>query len=506
MVHTAFLSPSSSTTTKEEEEEEKVSLLTTKVVDRMRRDMNQLRQILLQEEKGEEEHNSRNNHTNVDATTTTAEDDSTAPASSPIDNTMENNKITSQQLLPQSSSTSSSPPPPSSSKRIHVIRCLVLDVPLILLFVSLVVVFVMRTIWMDYYVPLMERAKRTDIDLIEEYTYYERSCTVRDITEFQQPLQQQQTQYHDSNSTQKHPTEYSISLLEDTLLQHGAVLLPQLLSGETVAQLRQYLQYKNAHLKEEEVYPMSQGYQRLSYGLESTEDIAVRKALAELTSHAQLPMLLERMFGMKDPALTELTAITSYTGAEDQVIHSDTKSDGYAAQFGRTYAHTYSLFVPMQDTVTEMGITQLCPGTHYCTNEDMAEYCEEHMVGVNQAYYANSKENNGTNDDDESEPTWKAGDGFMFNQQVWHGGSRHTDPNRPERIMFVVSFIARPQLGYDPRQLARGTYYHMRWNMWGYVLFFSSIMTSWLASYRFGFFTWTFSLTLSFLCFIHDLF
>ena len=110
---------------------------------------------------------------------------------------------------------------------------------------------------------------------------------------------------------------------------------------------------------------------------------------------------------MPDPALTEITTIKSFYGAEEQVIHSDTKSDGYAAQFARTYSHTYSLFIPVQPITTEMGVTQLCPGTHMCTN-DMAESCEQEMFGINEAY---------------DDAIWKAGDGALLNQQVWHGGS-----------------------------------------------------------------------------------
>ena len=49
-----------------------------------------------------------------------------------------------------------------------------------------------------------------------------------------------------------------------------------------------------------------------------------------------------------------------------------------------------------------MGVTEICPGTHYCTN-DMAEVCEDAMLGVNQAY-----------EDD----VWRAGDGVLLNQQV----------------------------------------------------------------------------------------
>jgi hypothetical protein len=286
-----------------------------------------------------------------------------------------------------------SPPPPVQHVPTSwkIARCIILDIPLMLLFLSLAMVYFMRVCWTDYYLPIMERARRTDDQLLDEYTYYERSCTSEDVTHGFQP--------NTINST----TEEAM----DMLLLHGATTIPQLLTPFTIAKLRYYLQYKNRIVTEEEAIPMSQPYRRLSYGIEATEHPAVSMALSEITSHPWLPQFLEQVLGVPDPALTEITAITAYYGAEDQVIHSDTKSDGYAAQFARTYTHTYSLFIPVQSVTSKMGVTQLCPGTHYCTN-DLQEVCDQHMLGVNQFFDDN---------------VWKAGDGVLINQQVWHGGS-----------------------------------------------------------------------------------
>ena len=62
----------------------------------------------------------------------------------------------------------------------------------------------------------------------------------------------------------------------------------------------------------------------------------------------------------------------------------------------------------MQPITAHMGVTQLCPGTHFCTN-DMQDVCEEEMFGINEAY---------------EDEVWKEGDGALLNQQVWHGGSK----------------------------------------------------------------------------------
>lgn len=68
------------------------------------------------------------------------------------------------------------------------------------------------------------------------------------------------------------------------------------------------------------------------------------------------------------------------------------------------------------------------------------------------------------------EGVFPAGSGALLNQHVWHRGAAHTDPDAPERIVFIMSFLARPQYNIDPRQLSRGTYFHQKWNMWGHTV------------------------------------
>lgn len=92
-----------------------------------------------------------------------------------------------------------------------------------------------------------------------------------------------------------------------------------------------------------------------------------------------------------------------------------------------------------------MGMTDLCPGTHYCGN-DLSTMCENTKMSLANA--------------DPSGPHFRAGDGALLNQIVWHRGATHRDPNSLERIVFIVSFLARPDVQRDPRQLSRGTYFH----------------------------------------------
>jgi hypothetical protein len=163
------------------------------------------------------------------------------------------------------------------------------------------------------------------------------------------------------------------------------------------------------------------------------------------------------------------------------------KPDGNGVKFGRTYSHSYSLFLPLQDTTGDMGATDLCPGTHFCASDDLWDVCEANRIGLHNirpkytggsSSSSSSSRNQSSVDDDKNredeyeykgdgeEGIWRAGDGALFNQQVWHRGTAHVDDDGPDRVMFIVSFLRRP-VADDPRQLARGTYFHQKWLNWG---------------------------------------
>ena len=113
--------------------------------------------------------------------------------------------------------------------------------------------------------------------------------------------------------------------------------------------------------------------------------------------------------------------------------------------------HSHSLFIALQDTSAAMGATSFCPGTHYCANDGMSQVCQEYGFAISEA---------------SPHKVWHSGDAALLSQHVWHRGAKHVDPEAPERILFVMTFLARPNLTKDRRQLSRGTYFHMRWNMW----------------------------------------
>lgn len=100
-----------------------------------------------------------------------------------------------------------------------------------------------------------------------------------------------------------------------------------------------------------------------------------------------------------------------------------------------------------------MGATEVCPGTYMCGNEYAADTCAD----IN--FQVSGKDN-----------LWRTGDGLLMNQQSFHRGAAHVDPNAPDRVVFIVTFAPRPLEGGDTRLLGQGGSYSLRWDMWGHTL------------------------------------
>jgi hypothetical protein len=328
----------------------------------------------------------------------------------------------------------------SGRKRIQFYcRAIMIDIPLLILFSCFVTLHCIDSIYHRFFIPMFKLSARTlsDKNLRREFTYYNRHCTMHDITTFRAD------ELILSNSTN---AEEGV----DSMMTHGATLIPQILDVNTAHKLRKFIISRNLAINKFEKIPVSQGKNRISFGIEATEAPIVSEALRQVSNHLLFRGIIQGLLGI-DPALTEITAITAWFGAPDQVWHQDVKEDGSGIKFARTFSHSYSLFIALQDTTEEMGATTLCPGTHYCTNS-LIDVCDKYGFPLSGAG-----------------PTevWRAGDGALLNQQVWHKGSKHTDPTALERVIFIVSFIGRP----DPtRQLSRGTYFHQKWLSWGHTL------------------------------------
>ena len=100
-----------------------------------------------------------------------------------------------------------------------------------------------------------------------------------------------------------------------------------------------------------------------------------------------------------------------------------------------------------------MGATGICPGTYMCGNEDAMDTCENHGIQV-------SGEKN----------LWKAGHGMFVNQQSFHRGAAHIDPDAPHRVVFIITFSPRPMERGETRMMGKGGSYSLRWDMWGHTL------------------------------------
>ncbi len=120
----------------------------------------------------------------------------------------------------------------------------------------------------------------------------------------------------------------------------------------------------------------------------------------------------------------------------------------------------------LQDTTSKMGATTICPGTHWCANENLEDIC---LPGSDEAPHAFEASSNGETGRETG--MLYQGDGMMFNQNIWHRGPRNDDPERPiNRVMFILTFVSRQDHSKgDVRQQGLGTYYYQRWNMWGHT-------------------------------------
>ena len=401
-------------------------------------------------------------------------------------------------------------------------------------FLAIVSVWILASFHDRYFVTILTRARRTDDDLLQELTYYQRRCDISDVTtsdshhihfgevddnasemfidvdkiwreEAESDYFNQTDTYYDEQGFKTHYQRktvprrrrnfaFEFNMWEhpklrpipknvaekagnqavDAMMKHGSVMIPQMLSEATIQRLRDFVDDKNhAVLGTSDEYPMTGNY-RISYGIESTEHPSVVQALQEIHDHGVFAHLIQNLVGDENPALTEITAITSWHGAENQNWHADIKPDGNGVKFGRTYSHSYSLFLPLQKTTTSMGATDVCPGTHMCADEDLSDVCEEKGISASDVRKAKPRSEYSPDaygeakyrEDLQMEGSWRAGDGMLLNQMGWHRGGGFDDPEELDRIIFIVSFIKRPNSD-DPRQLARGTYFHQKWLNWG---------------------------------------
>lgn len=341
-------------------------------------------------------------------------------------------------------------------KVLSCLRLFFLDAPLFLLFLLVVLSTILQSYYTGYIMPYIDAANWADDDAIrlrDEFTYYARECDERDVT---------------TSSLQDVTLSPNASVDEvvDTLMLHGMTVLPNVLEMGThythqknkvakglITKLRKYILKRNLELSDDEAIPLDGAKNRWSFGIHANEDPSVAKVLEHIGNNQMLKASLESLLG-EDPAVAEITSITVAPGADAQGWHADVKPFGSSVKYAGTFTHSYSIFLPLQDVTSAMGATEVCPGTHYCADDDLWDVC------VNRGFQAAK---DGT--------VWKSGDGLIMNQKMWHRGSAYEFGNGdgPYRVVFIVTFISRPNPGVDNRQLAHGTYFHVHGSMYGHT-------------------------------------
>lgn len=376
---------------------------------------------------------------------------------------------------------------PSPSKGwtlFRLMRFLLWNAPLLACWSLLLVSFLVKEVWDGPLEKLLQsyklRDEYTDLGTLSaldhDLTYYHRRCDHRDIST------------HDANDLLVDP-DMNLKERQEIIMTHGAVVMKDILSHSTAQELRSYLETRHHEfhsndlkLPWDELFWDGDGGSRLSLGLGPEDASIVSRAITEVGYNSQLKKTLEATLG-KDPAVVEVSTLSTMFDAEAQGIHTDSDYFGSSVLYTRSFLHSYTMFISLQDTTSRMGATTICPGTHWCADEDLSTLCqcnymdydedEEHPIGYCNTFEASSNGQTGLD-----VGVLQRGDAMMFNQNIWHRGPRNYDLERQEnRAMFILTFVSRRDYEKgDNRQQGWGTYYYMRHSMWGHL--FSDLKTA----------------------------
>lgn len=308
----------------------------------------------------------------------------------------------------------------------RILQFLLLDVPLLVLFVLLMTTVVLHRLHDDYFYPLLKLMdwEGLDRDYLET-TYYHRYCTGEDFT----AKTVQELVITDNYTTKDAATH---------MLTHGVSVYPNLLTNETATTLREWIVQENGI---QQGWDVIENTNRWSWGIDMTMHPSLQTFWEELSTNDKLLSGLEAIVG-PNPAIIEFTAITSAYGAADQHLHADVVPPGSAAKYARSFIPSYSLFVPLQDTTYEMGATHVCPGSHLCSG-GVSKHCTERTVAM-----SGPKGQGGV---------WNMGWGALVNQQTFHKGMGFTQEGAPDRVVLIATFAPRPlhHRGLETRMIGK---------------------------------------------------
>ena len=318
-----------------------------------------------------------------------------------------------------------------------LVRFLIIEFPLTLLFAAMVTAVALHKVHDKYLAPQLKlmtfQAAGRDYF---EHDYYHRYCTGEEVSAT-------------SVSQLLIPNNFTGEECARHQMIHGVSVYRDLLSPETVKELREYIVDQN---QKQEGWFVIQNEFRYSWGIDINMHPAFKKYWKELASNRLLVDGLQEIVG-PDPAVIEFTAITSAYGAKDQHDHQDVLPTASGTKFAHTFVPSYSLFIPLQDTSYRMGATHVCPGSHLCS-EGADENCPEHNLAM-------------SGDED----IWPTGWGALVNQQTTHKGMGHTKKGGLDRVVIIATFAPRPQTfrQLETRMIAQGGSYSLEWSNWGHT-------------------------------------
>jgi len=265
--------------------------------------------------------------------------------------------------------------------------------------------------------------------------------------------------------------------------KHGLAIVNSVLTPETAENFRNYILDANHKIESAYVHMPQNRF----HIMPDHDDPSVQDALKEIADHPTLRPLIDGLLG-PSASLVAFSVITNLYGAADQNWHWDTVTSH--ASYPNDFVPEYTLAIPVQDTTEAMGATGICPGTHKCEWPDfnygeLEKYYNENVEGWH--HFDHWLEYNLPCP---LTAAVKAGDGLLYNADVYHRGNGHKDPNAPERVVAFLTFAGSPKGKDDKRSLPLGTVHTLRWNSWGHTIDdFSTIKEKpWRVWHAFGLF------------------
>ena len=342
----------------------------------------------------------------------------------------------------------------TASSTVFTRSILVWEIVVLSVFLPFLFAFMLHSYYEHHLIPLFQATdflrENKDRRSSSELTYYHRKCeSVKDDMTATSPRQL----LIDPNLT---PTKAATQIAH-----HGVGLFPNVVSQETAEALRDYVIEENTH--KQSWFVLEQDH-RYTWGLDVNMHPSIQTILQEIASHELLIPTIEQLVGTKDPAIIEFSIIGASYGAKDQNYHPDVYSEASGAKYIRTFTTPHTLFIPLQDTTYKMGATQICPGSHLCAKAK--EYCEQYGFPISTSGPGSGGNNETHDDSDYDGGIWNQGYAAIYNQQMFHRGAAHIDPNGPERVILVMTFVSRPT-NVDQRQISLGGTYSIPWYLWG---------------------------------------